>query len=215
MTRKVSDIVVDLEKDVKDIKTLLSNNKFLYEVLLGKINAISKHLLSNKEDNVEFIEVKNTSIKSNTPDIITGINNNVNSDNKADSVIEPKEARRTMPGLKSDVVLKDNKLIHERAIPESAKASVNKFTPTQQKILYPDGTAVSNANVEIKLNDNVSFKTKTNTAGKWTYGLNPGIYSLRIYKKGNNKKPEVNINTTINILESKKPHILNNIVAEI
>ena len=212
MTRKVSDIVVDLEKDVKDIKTLLSNNKFLYEVLLGKINAISKHLLSNKEDNVEFIEVKNTSVKSNTPDIITGIDNNVNSDNKINHVIEQ---RKTIPGLKSDVILKDNKLIHERAIPESAKASANKFTPTQQKILYPDGTAVSNANVEIKLNDNICFKTKTNTAGKWTYGLNPGIYSLRIYKKGNGKKPEVNINTTINILESKKPHILNNIVAEI
>lgn len=81
-----------------------------------------------------------------------------------------------------------------------------KPVPVQQKLLYPDGRAISTAKVEVFDDKSNLVKTlKTNATGKWTNALPPGNYTIQVSKKGTSTKNAVEAQVEITVPTSSEP----------
>jgi len=94
-----------------------------------------------------------------------------------------------------------------------SKPASGKNVPVQQKILCPDGKALTSAHVEIFAKTESEGKQvwglvktlKTNNTGKWTNSLPAGNYMIKVSKKGERGKPPVEIQGPLTIPNSEEP----------
>ena len=94
-----------------------------------------------------------------------------------------------------------------------SKPANGKNVPVQQKVLYPDGKALTSAHVEIFAKTESEGKQvwglvkslKTNNTGKWTNSLPAGNYMIKVSKKGEKGKPPVEMQGPLTIPNSEEP----------
>lgn len=200
MTRKATDVLIELEQAVNKLLALSSNQDLLLKNINNRISSLEKTLQ------------KSTQIVKSTEVV------------KPAEVVPPK---RTMPGLKPGISIDslqqqaqqaqpiqtiededdieiDHKPSGQRRINRYSAGEKNKTVPVQQRVLYQDGKNVCLANVEIFQDDKLVKSLKTNASGKWTYALNPGKYTVAVGKRATSNKSEVDMKFDIEITPADK-----------
>lgn len=171
----------------------MAQNRSVTDVILeleGKVNDILGYL-KNQDMLLKSLAVRISELDNK----ITGSNSQVQQDKnipqKQDiNITDKKEIM--MPGLKRGISLMTK-------------------TPVQQRIVYSsDQRPISMANIEISQDDGINGVkvikvAKTNATGKWVAALEPGTYSIKIFKKETSTKSRIDYNGTITVESSKDP----------
>lgn len=197
--RKATDVLLQMESSINTLLGYVRNQDHMIKMLLQKISLLEKQIT-------------------------------VNFDKPAPAPSQP-QAKPLMPGLKSGVILGQSGLKHveveakseeelefpvvEVPAPQGKRRSgryvsepnvnSNKPIPVQQSVVYPDGKNVCLANVEIFQEDKLVKKTRTNASGKWITSLEPGVYTVCVFKQSVANKPEVNLSFEIDVHPSDGP----------
>jgi hypothetical protein len=206
--KKISEVIIELNQKIDTLLGYAHNQDLLIKLLNKKILDLEK-LLSNKP---------------NPPGIVQ----------ESHEISKVSEKRKTIPGLKADVHLNNNKLqkieenVTEDELPQENQISIEtnfigqrrtaryskaenstaevKSVAVQQLILYPDKKNVCLAHVEIfNENNNLVKKVKTNAMGKWMATLDPGIYKINVSKVAAGNKPPVELSYEVEIPISDRP----------
>lgn len=167
--RKASEILLQLEHELKQLTGYVKTIDFNLKLLLSRVNS-SASLTADVTPVVKQVETPSPSAFSMPTVEAVGI---------------PPLAFPSSPA--ASVVPKNQKTAKKVT---SSEASSTKM-PVQQRVIFPDGRNVMLANVEIyDLQNNLAKKTKTNSAGKWNATLIPGKYFVMVSKSiPNSKKP--------------------------
>lgn len=183
--RKASDVLLSMEASLNEALGYLRNQNMVMTLLLKKVETLEN--------------------ASSAPPTV-----------KPDWNLSAPTAKTQMPGLKPGVRLGKqaespaNTAPGEPELKEEVIKSNIKRVPVQQRVLYPDGKNVCLANVEIlQAAKNGEFKIvktcRTNSAGKWQMGLEPGKYLIHLSKIGTSQKPTVETSYSIDVPVSNVP----------
>jgi hypothetical protein len=115
--------------------------------------------------------------------------------------------QKQMPGLKPGIQLKEtgpNKNQLVKSIGTNPE-QLHKSVPVQQMVLFPNGTGVAMAHVEIFSGSSLVKNLKTNTVGKWTNALSPGPYTIHVFKKATNTSQAIESTKDIEVPDSAEP----------
>lgn len=173
--RKATDILLDLEGKIDKILAYVATIDLNYKLLLNRIGSFPQDPLPTNTTNKAVL---------------------LQEENKINKQVQEQEVIFTDVDQDS-VDDKSNKKRTSRATTDG------KLVPVQQRIIYPDGSNVCVAKVEIKDTDNKIVKQmRTNNVGKWILSLQPGTYNVSIAKMRSTNKPEVDINYNITVPDS-------------
>ncbi|HVI41871.1 MAG TPA: hypothetical protein VM577_14570 [Anaerovoracaceae bacterium] len=204
MERKASDVLLELEKKVDQILQYLKNIDFNNKLILERLNKAPVE--SAKPIAAAPPPAPQRKMPSAGPYVPPTPPTAVAPAGKAPAG----KTLMTKPVTDYEFheVLDDgeNHQIHEDLQPKLGRRDIrtpmqqDKKTQVQQKIMYPDGKNVILASVEIftlipdgkgKLEKKLVKQTRTNSSGKWLAALDPGKYSIHIFKTATTNKPVV------------------------
>jgi hypothetical protein len=230
-TRKATDILQEVETDIKEILAYVRNLDLKYNILLDKVNKLSapQTINLNSSNNSNF---NNTSVTSNAefpeykPQIIQ--QPKVEQSRIEQLKVELPQGKKSpfeQPSdLKSKIQLamKNAKLANQTQPVEPIKKQVEPIIistlqseqkssekdhtrqiPTYQRIVYNDNKPVYMANVEIFEDSNLIKSMKTDQVGKWKTTLIAGEYQVKIKKAKNSLRPEVDLDYKIIVSSDK------------
>ena len=166
--RKATEILASLEAEVKKLSKSIGNQNFQLSLILNKLN---------EQENA-------------APPVQQTTNQ------------QPKQ-QATMPGFKPGVKIMDGVLVSSEKTTDVEEFNFTdadtlaRPIPVVHKVHYPDGSAVFNATIDVYNSNGEKIKTLKTNNGKWTSQLNPGNYTINIFKASTNVKPE--IKTSLNI----------------
>lgn len=194
MERKASEVLLELEKKVDQILQYLKNIDFNNKLILERLNKAPVEPAAAPKPVTSPPQRKMPSVES------------VSSPGKTVLVSKP-PVKPPAEYEFHEVDEEGNPQIQEELQPKTGRRDIRtpikqgQKTQVQQKIIYPDGKNVILANVEIfttvldargKLEKTAVGKpTRTNSAGKWLAALDPGRYTIRIFKGATSNKPVV------------------------
>jgi len=171
--RKATEVLLDIESKIDQLVNMYKTLSFNISILSNKLNKIGNVIVSSENTNVpviesvekEQVEIKKENALPLSPKPILDKRNdrfgkqNTVKQNKNSEIVLPKE------GLKNNS--------------DSSKIVV------VQRIVDKNGKSVFLADVDISnVEDNsLTFKARTNGAGKWQAQLPPGTYKVLIRKR--------------------------------
>lgn len=176
--RKLSDIILGIEADVKLLMKLYNNVDTNLKIILNSINNSKKQLVEkprifDEPRRIDYPPRENATIKKIVPPEI---------DAEGMAIIE--------------------KLSKEKA---QNKNSTNKKTQITQTINYSDGRKLFLANIKIYKNGQLINQTRTSPKGKWTAPLIPGEYFIHVSKVDSESKKLVELKYNISVPEASEP----------
>jgi len=182
--RTATDVLLSIEEKIDIIYNFMQNLDNTTKLILNRLNNLEKKSVP--------LEKAVASFGDTVPSVSAPIEDISPKKQKTQTKKNPQKIN--MPkNLEENVLrgLDDNKRI----------------ISVSQKILHPDGTEATFADVEIFNSEGNSITTtKTNTSGRWIKTLNPGNYKAHIAKKGNGKNyNDLNLNFTFTVSDSEKP----------
>ena len=208
-TRKISDVILSLERDVKELKAAVTNQDFKLTLILQalkKTDGQSRDLMAEKK----LADITQSNIKQAKP-IMPGLKSGVvmgpqglhnKTDEEEDFEFPEVNTVSTKSIGSEETVSEQNTIIGQRRTNRyNNDGSLDKAVPVRQKILYPDGKLVCLANVEIfDMETKTIFqKLRTNATGEWIASLKPGKYQVNILKPKALNKPEIKLSFGIDI----------------
>jgi hypothetical protein len=189
--RKASDVLLSVEKEVKQHTQLLRNIDMLLKNLANRISLLEKKPTSPTTPQVASVQPIIPGLK---PGVVFKNGKLVKESQEEEFQFEEVLEVETNPIGQRRTARTDNQPVEVRK------------TPVQQRILYKDGKPVTLARVEVlDLKGNVVYGYKTNNMGKWAQPFAPGNYTVNISRKGTSTKPPVELSYTIEVPNSNKP----------
>jgi hypothetical protein len=196
MTRKATDILLDIEQKLDKLLAVSSNQDLLLKNLNNRIKSLeSNPAVKHADKSPEPTSVKQVSM----PGLKPGVQLNTESPK-----IPIEGLSEGMPEPDPDEVEQDHKPKGKRRVSRYVAGEKNRAVPVQQRVVYGDGKNVCLAKVEIFQGDKNIKSLKTNVSGKWTYALDPGTYKVSIYKRNTTNKPTVDMSYEVDIPESSE-----------
>lgn len=191
--KKISDIIVSIDKNVQSLMSYISNQDMLIKNLYNKVSNLEKKLND-----------KDKSLKNNS---ISPVQKKLGTSQPEPSIdpineVGATESENKMPGLKTGIFLDGDKLKSKDESLESDKVAK---IPVMQTIKYSDGTAAGVVNVYIFDKNQNLIKSEKSRNGKWKMALPQGEYFVLLEKKPFNGKPQIKVEFPLTIPESKAP----------
>jgi len=205
MTRKATDVLLNIEREVQLHGQYLRNIDMLLKTLANRIAGMGK-------------------VQAQPPITAPGL---------LPDQQQPKKT--LMPGLKSSVIMAEGKLgnlieefpTHPGSDSEFSRNQTAvdsqpigqrrdlRYTedpgeprkiPVQQRLLYAgDGKSITSAKVEVYGSDNKLINaSKTNNTGQWTQFLPAGNYIVMVSRKGTSTKPPIEASFPIEVPDSNE-----------
>lgn len=176
--KKASDYLISIEAKLDRLIAEYDNSKFQTNLLLNKLHK----LIGN---NTPIVESKDVTLTDASDFVFTQVE-----DVRTNTNVQQKQS---IPGLKSNVEMRDGVLIQVGDNNDTFHPTLLlKPVPVSQRILYPDGSGVFNAKINIFDSNKNKIKTIQTNNGKWNSALMPGNYTILITKPSTNIKPEIN-----------------------
>lgn len=208
MTRQATEVLLSVERTVNELLKYARNQDMLIKTLVNRIT-----ILENSNQPVITVPAKvpqEPPPKAQMPGLKPGVVlKKVKQDQEHYQFTEYKEGQQPVQVLVKHGNEEEGPRGKSRAAPREASTS-SAGVPVQQKVLDANGKSVTSASVEIfaKAPDgsfNLIKSSKTNATGKWTNALQPGNYVVKVFKKGTNQRPAVELAEPIIVPNSAEP----------
>lgn len=217
--RTTSEIILSLEEKIDKLLSYTSNQDLLLKTLNNKILKLEKIINDiMKED----VQLENNEVK----EVISPLPQSLQ-DSLQVKPIQNGLKKIEIKGIKENVNFfkkEDGSYVLGKLIEENKQNPIklenteqkpvgysNKSVPIQQQVLYLDDKPAAMVGVEVYRNNNLIKKIKTVTNGKWNLSLEPGDYIIKLNKKQNSSRPEINYEYTVTIPASDRVVVLDTI----
>ncbi len=189
--RKLTDIILGIESDVKMLIKLYNNVDTTLKVILNNINNSKKSQapqpqLQQPQPPQRPLQAP---VKVNYP--------------PQESIEEIRNRKIPAPKIDSEGMELIAKLSMEKA--RQQKLPLQSKTQITQTINYPDGRKLFLANIKIFKDGTLINQTRTSPKGKWTAPLNPGEYFIHVSKVDSETKRLVELKYNISVPEASAP----------
>lgn len=183
-TRKASDILIDLEREVRLILQMQKSQQNAINILLDRTNAFVRALESGQNEmSKEHQTLTAKPVENNFPE------------QSMSGFVELQTESATAITARRDI----RKIAAVDAVAQVAPAT-EKRKSVQQKIMYPTGGEVILATVNVfSAAGDLIKSTKTNNFGNWIAALFPGEYRVKVTKKAVKDKPPIDLVYNINV----------------
>lgn len=219
--RKASDILLDLETEVKLMKAIINIQDSLLKTLLNNVNKINNTLdlliesQSLTPEQNELMRQKNQSAISQTITIPSGIPINVETEFKGQRRIGP-----STKASNADIEFKDYMAQRRVAAeeqkeikPKAEDLKQERKIPITQRVQDNNGKDVFMARVSIhSLSGSLVLNTKTNAMGKWQAQIPPGKYSVKISKMDSSTQKSLESQQEISVPNSNNAITLSTLI---
>jgi hypothetical protein len=193
--RKASDILLDLETEVKSLKSIVNLQDLLLKKILGscnKMNSVLESLVSGQELTPEQKEAVTEQLQHTTIEPIAispGFPIEVERDFKGQRRITRGPEVPSTKASNADIEFKDYMAQRKKVTPidlgpkttEQAVKSEKKV-PVTQRVQDNNKKDLFMAEINLISNEGHVLKTKTNAMGKWQAQLPPGKYLVKVSK---------------------------------
>lgn len=186
--RKLSDVILKIEADIKLLIKLYNNIDTNLKLILNNTNNFKRQQDVNAKVTPAFTEGPR---KVNYPPALP---------------FPPKKIEP--PNIDAEGMAELERLIQakkaEQKKPAQTKSSGQK-TQIIQTINYPDGRKLFLANIKIYKDGELIGQTRTGPKGKWTAPLIPGEYFVHVSKADSENKKLVELKYNISVPEALEP----------
>lgn len=213
--RSAADAIMAIEEKINRITGLVQNTDNNLKILLHRVNKMSNEFDQLRDEMASQPKMFGPGAATIGVHIPKNIHRDVTPEdlNKAENNLFGVHEQISFSNspLEDETVPKGQRRgLRAPGDPNSPKVSVS------QQVLYSDNSPMYLAHVEIfTLNGTLVKKIRTNANGKWAAPLNPGEYSIRVFKRlddGAIKKP-VEFTYEIEIPSSKEKIMLESLIA--
>lgn len=213
--RKVSDIIISLESDVKTLISATKHNDFQLKLILkllkSNLQEQNAAVLAQPRDQIAEKKAINTITQAKPiipglkPGVVMGPNGLQNKISDEDNYEFPEVNTISNKPIELLENINQEEIVGKRRTNRYNNDGniVGRAVPVKQKILYPDGKLCCLASVEIfdieHESETIIQKVRTNAMGEWNASLRPGQYHVNILKPKALNKPEVRFAFNISI----------------